>query len=138
MFLSFYFLFTLIAVLTYPMVHRICPGQHLAEPFLFLCIAMTLATFNITKERDEHGDVIEPELEWMSGTIRCETIWIFLIVLLNSVWLSDWDFAYFKVAPSRSSAESSLDLRRRPIWPDAWLRDYDIYNHLKMDSFSSW
>ena len=49
---------------------RICPGQHLAEPVLFLCIAMTLATFNITKARDEHNRVIEPELEWMSGAIR--------------------------------------------------------------------
>ena len=53
-------------------VHRICPGQHLAEPFLFLCIAMTLATFNITKALDEHGNVIEPEIKWMSGTIRYE------------------------------------------------------------------
>ena len=33
---------------------------------------MTLATFNITKALDEHGNVIEPELKWMSGTIRYE------------------------------------------------------------------
>ena len=51
-------------------MHRICPGQHLAEIFLFLSIAMTLATFNITKAHDEDNCVIEPELEWMSGTIR--------------------------------------------------------------------
>ncbi|KAF8514282.1 cytochrome P450 [Gautieria morchelliformis] len=48
---------------------RICPGQHLAEPFLFLSVAMTLAAFTITKAVDDHGNIIEPEIEWMPGTI---------------------------------------------------------------------
>ena len=49
-------------------MHRVCPGHHSAEPFLFMSIAMTLATFNIT---EAHKGVIEPELEWMAGAIRC-------------------------------------------------------------------
>ena len=48
-------------------VCRICPGQHLAEPFLLLSIAMSLATFNIMKAHDEHGNVIEPEIKRMTG-----------------------------------------------------------------------
>ena len=66
------------------MMHRICPGQYLAEPFLFLCISMTLATFNITKALDEHGNVIEPELKWRDGAIRYEIIsFFFSLVLIN-------------------------------------------------------
>ncbi|KAF8510041.1 cytochrome P450 [Gautieria morchelliformis] len=48
---------------------RICPGQHLAEPFLFLSVAMTLAAFTITKALDDHDNIIEPEIEWMPGAI---------------------------------------------------------------------
>ncbi|KAF8581539.1 cytochrome P450 [Ramaria rubella] len=57
---------------------RICPGRHLAEPTLFLSVAMTLATFNISKALDESGKIIEPVRDWLPGTIshprpfRCE------------------------------------------------------------------
>ena len=51
--------------------HRICPGQHLAEASLFLSIAMTLATFSISKAHDAvSGVIIEPAVEWLPGTIR--------------------------------------------------------------------
>ena len=43
---------------------------------------MILAAFNITKARDEHGNIVEPELEW-SGTIRFEDL-----VSLST----DWDY----------------------------------------------
>lgn len=50
---------------------RICPGQHLAEPSLFLSIAMTLATLSISKAHDSvTGELIEPAFEWLPGTIR--------------------------------------------------------------------
>ena len=56
-------------------MHRICPGQHLADPFRFLYISMTrLATFNITKALDEHENVIEPVIKWMGSAIRYETV----------------------------------------------------------------
>ena len=51
---------------------RTCPGRHLAASFLFLAISMSLVTFKVTKAYDAHGNVIEPELEWMTGTIRYE------------------------------------------------------------------
>jgi hypothetical protein len=51
-------------------VRRTCPGQHLAEPSVFLSIATSLATFNISKAFDEQGNVIEPDIEWLPGTIR--------------------------------------------------------------------
>jgi cytochrome P450 len=58
---------------------RICPGQHLAEPFLFLSVAMTLAAFTITKALDDHGNIIDPEIEWMPGTIRFEGFWLIFV-----------------------------------------------------------
>jgi hypothetical protein len=33
---------------------------------------MTLAAFTITEALDDHGNIIEPEVEWMPGTIRFE------------------------------------------------------------------
>ena len=50
---------------------RICPGQHLADASLFLSIAMTLATFSISKAHDAlSGDIVEPAVEWLPGVIR--------------------------------------------------------------------
>ncbi|TDL20094.1 cytochrome P450 [Rickenella mellea] len=48
---------------------RICPGKELADSSIFLGIAMSLAVFNITKARDEHGIEIEPGCEFTSGMI---------------------------------------------------------------------
>lgn len=44
-------------------------GMHLADASLFLTVAMTLAAFDITKTI-ENGQVIEPVIEYTSGTIR--------------------------------------------------------------------
>ena len=49
---------------------RVCPGLHLAEASMFLSIAMTLAAYDIRKKRDADGNVIEPKLEYSTGTIR--------------------------------------------------------------------
>ncbi|EKM56476.1 uncharacterized protein PHACADRAFT_141167 [Phanerochaete carnosa HHB-10118-sp] len=47
---------------------RICPGLHLADASVFTACAMVLATFVITKAV-ENGKIIEPEVEYTSGTI---------------------------------------------------------------------
>ncbi|EIM85529.1 cytochrome P450 [Stereum hirsutum FP-91666 SS1] len=47
---------------------RICPGLNLADASVFISCAMTLAVFDITKAV-ENGDVVEPEVEYTSGTI---------------------------------------------------------------------
>jgi len=49
---------------------RVCPGQQLAEPSVFLAIAMTLGTFNIEKIRDpQTGNMIEPDLKLIPGGV---------------------------------------------------------------------
>lgn len=49
---------------------RICPGKDLADPSLFLSVAMTLAVFDIAKARDAKGDEIDPLYEYTPGLIR--------------------------------------------------------------------
>lgn len=51
---------------------RICPGMYLAEAALFMCIATSLAVFDIT-EAVEDGVSIIPVHENTSGTIRYVT-----------------------------------------------------------------
>ncbi|KIL63063.1 hypothetical protein M378DRAFT_164944 [Amanita muscaria Koide BX008] len=38
---------------------RICPGQHMADLVVWLMITSVLAMFNISKDKDEDGNVIE-------------------------------------------------------------------------------
>ena len=64
--ICFFFFFPLFLFL-----FRICPGKELAEASLFTEMAMILATFEISKGKDEAGNVIEPSLEMRSGVIRC-------------------------------------------------------------------
>ncbi|OCH95985.1 cytochrome P450 [Obba rivulosa] len=47
---------------------RICPGLHLADASIFLSCAMSLAAFKISKVVED-GKVIEPAIEYTSGTI---------------------------------------------------------------------
>ncbi|OCH95986.1 cytochrome P450 [Obba rivulosa] len=47
---------------------RICPGLHMADASLFLSCAMSLAVFDISKIIED-GKVIEPVIEYTSGTI---------------------------------------------------------------------
>ncbi|THH12729.1 hypothetical protein EW146_g7425 [Bondarzewia mesenterica] len=47
---------------------RICPGMRFADASLFLQCATVLAVFNITKAVSEKGVVIEPVVEYTSGT----------------------------------------------------------------------
>ncbi|EKM54976.1 uncharacterized protein PHACADRAFT_142803 [Phanerochaete carnosa HHB-10118-sp] len=46
---------------------RICPGQHMAHEIMWIAVACTLAAFNISKARDEHGREIPPSGEYDVG-----------------------------------------------------------------------
>ncbi|KAI6109264.1 cytochrome P450 [Pisolithus croceorrhizus] len=47
---------------------RICPGMHLADASVWICVAMSLAVFEISKVV-ENGVEITPEVDPLSGTI---------------------------------------------------------------------
>ncbi|KAK0234240.1 cytochrome P450 [Armillaria fumosa] len=47
---------------------RICPGRVLADASIFICCAMVLAVFNISKY-SEDGIVFEPDIETTSGAV---------------------------------------------------------------------
>ncbi|KDQ57072.1 hypothetical protein JAAARDRAFT_35668 [Jaapia argillacea MUCL 33604] len=48
---------------------RICPGRILADASIYISIAMSLAVFDITKAKDERGNVLEPVKDFTSGII---------------------------------------------------------------------
>jgi len=48
---------------------RVCPGKHFAIRMLFTTIACTIATFDIKKVVDEHGDEVTPNPEFNPGLI---------------------------------------------------------------------
>ncbi|KAF8259466.1 cytochrome P450 [Lactarius quietus] len=52
---------------------RLCPGIRVAEPWLFLFFATTLATYQISKAVDESGAVLEPNAQYTSRLIRHPT-----------------------------------------------------------------
>ncbi|ETW77757.1 cytochrome P450 monooxygenase 31 [Heterobasidion irregulare TC 32-1] len=47
---------------------RICPGRHFAISAVWIAVASILATYNITKDVDADGKVIEPSGEWSHGS----------------------------------------------------------------------
>lgn len=55
-----------------PLLLRICPGQHVAEDTLFINVATTLATLDISKGLDKNGLPIEPDLNYIPGVILYE------------------------------------------------------------------
>ncbi|UNI24025.1 hypothetical protein JDV02_009805 [Purpureocillium takamizusanense] len=46
---------------------RVCIGKHLAEASIWIVVASILSTMRIERERDEHGNEIEPEVELTQG-----------------------------------------------------------------------
>jgi len=56
---------------------RVCPGESVADASLFITVVKLLASFNITKALNEHGEPIEPVVEYSSaimshpGPFRC-------------------------------------------------------------------
>ena len=49
---------------------RICPGRNFAMDSLHISIASILTVFNIRKAKDEHGQIIEPEIDYIPGYTR--------------------------------------------------------------------
>ncbi|KAF9490983.1 cytochrome P450 [Pleurotus eryngii] len=49
---------------------RICPGRYFAMDSLWISIASILATFDIEKAKDEQGQDIEPDIQWIPGFSR--------------------------------------------------------------------
>lgn len=50
--------------------HRICPGRYLADNTVWLAAARMLAVFDITKPVDVDGNMIEPELKFVTSLTR--------------------------------------------------------------------
>ncbi|ESK96157.1 cytochrome p450 [Moniliophthora roreri MCA 2997] len=48
---------------------RSCPGQELAHATVYICIAMSLAVFNVTRPKDGNGMEIIPPADFLSGTV---------------------------------------------------------------------
>ncbi|KAF9522915.1 cytochrome P450 [Crepidotus variabilis] len=48
---------------------RICPGRHMAFSAIWITIASLIYVFDIEKEVDEHGSIIEPNPQYNSGLI---------------------------------------------------------------------
>ncbi|KAJ6568897.1 cytochrome P450 [Mycena capillaripes] len=48
---------------------RRCAGRHMALSSIWITVVSILATFDITKAVDEHGNVVEPSYEYLSGII---------------------------------------------------------------------
>ena len=44
-----------------------CPGSHLADNFLFILIASTLASFDILPEVDDIGRPVLPDFDYSPG-----------------------------------------------------------------------
>ncbi|KAF8900709.1 cytochrome P450 [Gymnopilus junonius] len=45
---------------------RICPGRYMASGTIWLCIASVLSMFNITKKKDQDGNIIHLQGEYMT------------------------------------------------------------------------
>ena len=53
------------AVAAFGFGRRICPGRYMAYESLWISFASIIATFDIAKAVNEHGQVIEPSEEYM-------------------------------------------------------------------------
>lgn len=49
---------------------RICPGRHLALNSAWLAVVSILATYDIGKAVDDHGNAVEPRVEFTDGLVR--------------------------------------------------------------------
>jgi hypothetical protein len=52
----------------------ICPGRYLANDTVWIAIARILAVFTISKAKDANGNVIEPEIAYVTTITRYVSI----------------------------------------------------------------
>lgn len=50
--------------------HRRCPGIHLVESTIWFVLVSMIATMDISKEVNEHGHAIEPEIKFENTVFR--------------------------------------------------------------------
>ncbi|KAM5543810.1 hypothetical protein V8D89_002427 [Ganoderma adspersum] len=55
--------------LVYGFGRRLCPGMHLANTYLYLVVARTIATFELCPEEDEKGVPQVPPLDFATGLV---------------------------------------------------------------------
>ncbi|KAF8994066.1 cytochrome P450 [Cyathus striatus] len=48
---------------------RICPGKHVALSTLWIAAASILSVYNLSKSKDENGNIVEPRIEYHSSMI---------------------------------------------------------------------
>ncbi|KAJ6629355.1 cytochrome P450 [Mycena sp. CBHHK59/15] len=53
-----------------PASHRRCPGVNLVESSVWILIATTLATLDISKAKDDFGNTIEPKVDFNNAVFR--------------------------------------------------------------------
>jgi hypothetical protein len=51
-------------------IQRICPGRHIADSTFKIAAASILCTFDLLKERDERGNIVEPKIAYETGVAR--------------------------------------------------------------------
>ncbi|KAF4610220.1 hypothetical protein D9613_010340 [Agrocybe pediades] len=52
---------------------RTCPGSHIAVSYLWMTVASVLSMFDISRERDEDGNELPPDVEFHTGVV-CEAL----------------------------------------------------------------
>ncbi|KAF9557515.1 cytochrome P450 [Agrocybe pediades] len=52
---------------------RTCPGSHVAVSYLWMTVASVLSMFDISRERDEDGNELPPDVEFHTGVV-CEAL----------------------------------------------------------------
>lgn len=53
--------------------YSICPGRFLADNTVWLAVARMLAVFNLTEATDTEGNMIEPDIKFVTTVSRCVT-----------------------------------------------------------------
>ena len=67
--ISLFFNLQFYSLLTHS-VTRLCPGNHLIDSSVWLLIASMLATLDISKAVDEHGNTVEPVVKYDNSIFR--------------------------------------------------------------------
>ncbi|KAI0351223.1 cytochrome P450 [Trametes cingulata] len=93
---------------------RVCPGQALADPSIWLAMANVLAVFDIKKPVDDAGHEFTPSAEFLSGFTKYVHVQLFVYSGTDAIPLS-------VANPHHSVAASCRGRRRQPPWLLDWM-----------------
>lgn len=65
------------------MYFRKCIGTHIAISTLWMTMTSLLATFNISKAKDEFGNVVEPVVDFKSASIVAYVVTLFFFIFVS-------------------------------------------------------